>query len=546
MPVGDFRVWHTRRRAAGWVARAALGVSLVVLGGRTSGAQMVPKPPSRAVAARSTQYDEALRPQYHFTPARNWMNDPNGLVYFDGEYHLFYQYNPFGIRWGHMSWGHAVSPDMLRWRHLPVAIPELGSEMVFSGSVVVDSKNTSGFGEKGRAPLVAIYTAHDSARKTQSQALAYSNDRGRTWKRYSGNPVLDIGAADFRDPKVLWYAPEQKWVMVLALPPAHKVLFYSSRDLKKWTKMSEFGPSGATNGVWECPDLFPLPVEGQNGVRRWVLIASLNPGGVQGGSSTQYFVGDFDGTRFVPDSSAQSSEPLWSDYGRDFYAAVSFFSQPPNDSRRVWLGWMSNWDYAQDVPTSPWRSAQSIPRELSLRETPRGYRLVQRPIRELKSLRGRVRRVSVQELAEGETPLAEDSIRGNSLELSLDLHLATATEAGVKLLRGPNEETTIGIDLARSVVFIDRTRSGSSTFFPAFAGRHEAPVTITNNRVALRIFVDRSSVEVFANDGAVSLTDIVLPSPGADGVALYSRGGISHVVAGEAWPLASVWRNVRR
>lgn len=517
---------------------ARLVVVLLGAGNVAAGAQGVTPRSSLAEAGR---YDERFRPQYHFTPARNWMNDPNGLVYYQGEYHLFYQFNPFGDKWGHLSWGHAVSPDMLHWRHLPVAIPELGPEMVFSGSVVVDSLNTSGFGRGGRAPLVAIFTASNSARKTQAQALAYSVDRGRTWTRFSGNPVLDIGAADFRDPKVLWYAPEKKWVMVLALPQAHKVLFYSSRDLKKWTKMSEFGPAGATGGVWECPDLFPLDVDSANGVRRWVLIASINPGGIAGGSATQYFVGDFDGTRFVSDSSHQNGPALWSDFGRDYYAAVSFFSQPPNDKRRVWLGWMSNWDYAQDVPTTPWRSAQSIPRSLTLRDTPAGYRLVQRPIEELRALRGTKRQLSIRELPGGDRSLDAEGVRGTALEIALDLHLATARAAGVKVLRGPNEETIVGVDAAKSVVFIDRRRSGDTTFHPGFAGRHEAPVTITNGRVQLRVFVDRSSVELFANDGEATITDLAFPSAGSDGVALFSDGGVSHVISGEVWPLASVW-----
>ncbi|NHN76382.1 glycoside hydrolase family 32 protein [Azotobacter chroococcum] len=253
-----------------------------------------------AGASGNGTYQEPYRPQFHFSPAENWMNDPNGLVYHDGEYHLFYQYNPFGDTWGHMSWGHAVSPDLMHWEHLPVAIPEQGDEMVFSGSVVVDKHNTSGFGSRRNPPMVAIYT---SARPgSQAQSLAYSTDRGRTWTRYAGNPVLDIGSAEFRDPKVFWYAPGRKWVMAVVAALEHKVKLYSSPDLKNWTHMSDFGPANATGGAWECPDLFPLPVDGDSGRIKWVLLVSLNPGSIAGGSGMQYFVGDFDGTTFRADN----------------------------------------------------------------------------------------------------------------------------------------------------------------------------------------------------------------------------------------------------
>ena len=247
--------------------------------------------------AQAPTYSETYRPQFHFTPAQNWMNDPNGLVYYKGEYHLFYQYNPFGDTWGHMSWGHAVSRDLVHWQHLPVAIPEQGDEMVFSGSAVVDYDNTSGFGTADNPAMVAIFTAAKPG--NQSQALAYSLDRGRTWTRYAGNPVLDIGSGEFRDPKVFWYAPEHKWVMAVSMAVERKIRLYSSPDLKHWTLMSDFGPANATGGVWECPDLFPLAVDGDPSKTKWVLVVNLNPGGIAGGSGAQYFVGDFDGTRFT-------------------------------------------------------------------------------------------------------------------------------------------------------------------------------------------------------------------------------------------------------
>jgi fructan beta-fructosidase len=254
-----------------------------------------------ACAAEPT-YNEQYRPQFHFTPPSNWMNDPNGLVYLDGEYHLFYQHNPFGNRWGHMSWGHATSQDLVHWKHLPIAIPEENGVMAFSGSTIVDGKNTSGFGNPGRPPLVAVYTGYRPADRSQSQYLAYSLDHGITWKRYSGNPVLDIKSTDFRDPKVFWYESDQRWIMVLVLAAERKVSFYGSQNLKQWKHLSDFGPAGAIGGAWECPDFFPLEVEGSPGLTRWVLQVDLDRRAVAGGSGGQYFIGSFDGRRFLRDN----------------------------------------------------------------------------------------------------------------------------------------------------------------------------------------------------------------------------------------------------
>lgn len=373
-------------------------------------------------------YREAYRPQYHFTPAVNWMNDPNGLVYYDGEYHLFYQYNPFGDRWGHMSWGHAVSPDLVHWEHLPLAIAEANGVMAFSGSAVVDWKNTSGFGHGGNPPLVAIYIGHREG--NQSQYLAYSNDRGRTWTQFAGNPVLDIGSAEFRDPKVFWYEPERKWVMAVVKATEHKVSFYSSRDLKQWTHLSDFGPAAAVGGVWEVPDLFQLPVDGDPDDTRWVLQVDLNPGGPVGGSGGQYFIGSFDGTRFTAAPRPSPESPRWVDYGADFYAPITFSDLPAEQRRRVWLGWMNNWQYGQDVPTSPWRSAQSIARTLSLRTVDGEIRLAQEPVEELRRLRGEHHRLASQPIPAGGTPLGERGISGSALEIVAEFEPGTAEESG--------------------------------------------------------------------------------------------------------------------
>ena len=483
-------------------------------------------------------YRERYRPQYHFTPAVNWMNDPNGMVYSDGEYHLFFQYNPFGNKWGHMSWGHAVSADLVHWTPLPVAIPEANGVMAFSGSAVVDRKNTSGFGRDGKPPLVAIYTGHRAT--NQSQYIAYSNDRGRTWTVYDRNPVLDIGRKDFRDPKVFWYEPQQRWIMVLALPDQHKVSFYASPDLRQWTHLSDFGPAGAVGGVWECPDLFELPVDGDPKKTRWVLVVNLNPGFIYGGSGVQYFIGQFDGTRFTAESPADT--PLWADYGKDFYAAVSWSGVPPEDGRRLWLGWMNNWQYAQEIPTSPWRSAQSLPRTLALRTTSRGIRLVQQPVRELQQLRGPRRTLAAQPIAEGATPLARRGIAGTALEIVAELEVGTAAELGLKVRTGEHEETVIGIEPRAGQLFVDRTQSGQAGFHHEFSGRHTAPLPVEHGRVRLHVFLDWSSVEIFAANGEVVVTDQIFPAPDSDGVALYARGGTARLVSLEAWPLHAIWQ----
>ncbi|MFD5159265.1 GH32 C-terminal domain-containing protein [Streptomyces hawaiiensis] len=263
----------------------------------------------QAVAADTSPYSETYRPQFHFTPEKNWMNDPNGLVYYKGEYHLFYQYNPNGDSWGDMSWGHAVSKDLVHWKELPLALSHDDEEMVFSGSAVVDRNNTTGFGTRKNPPMVAIYTSFDNGTGIQAQSLAYSTDRGRTWTKYHGNPVLDIGSKEFRDPKVQWYEPTKSWLMMVSLSTEHKVRFYSSKNLKDWDPLSEFGPAGATGGVWECPDLFPLAVDGDRKKIKWVLVVNINPGGIAGGSAAQYFIGDFDGTKFTAEDKGTYTPP---------------------------------------------------------------------------------------------------------------------------------------------------------------------------------------------------------------------------------------------
>jgi levanase len=823
---------------------------------------------SSAVAA-TTSYQEPFRPQFHFTPAQNWMNDPNGLVYYKGEYHLFFQYNPSGSQWGHISWGHAVSRDLVHWRELPVAIPEQGDELVFSGSAVVDKHNTSGFGTRRNPPMVAIYTAAKPG--SQAQSLAYSTDRGRTFKRYAGNPVLDIGSGEFRDPKVFWYAPAHEWRMVVSKAVERKIAIYRSPNLKDWTHLSDFGPANATSGVWECPDLFPLAVDGKRKKTKWVMIVNLNPGGIAGGSGAQYFVGDFDGTTFTADnkvgdytppqgdlyegfegssygawsttgdafgggpaagnvppqggvsgflgtglansfhnedrgtgtltsptftisrpylnfligggnhphdpatsddpapggtvfadfevangygagwtatgtfagttaahgtigdqqpvsgyegaqlvntfvdhdngtghitspdfevtsdyinfligggshpypgdagnpptavtlvvdgqvvrsSTGQENEALnwtnwnvselkgktahidivdentggwghinadqftfsnepasprstetavnllvdgkvvrtatgpnseqldwtawnlaglagkraqiqlvdrntggwghlladnfafadepaqsvlqrssWMDYGKDFYAAVTWNDVP--DGRRIAIGWMNNWNYAGAIPTDPWRSAMSVPRELGLETIDGQARLIQRPVRELRSLRKhRSFTQRHRTIAPGTTPLP---VHGKALEIMADLRLGSATAGGLKVRAGNGEETVIGYDRQAGELYVDRTRSGRVDFSRDFPGVQRAPLTADHGRIHLRILVDWSSVEVFADHGQRVITDQIFPSATSDGVELFADGGTATLDSLKIRRLRSSWDSVR-
>jgi fructan beta-fructosidase len=484
------------------------------------------------VAGPPPAYDEPLRPRFHFTPARNFMNDPNGLVFYQGEYHLFYQHNPFGETWGHMSWGHAVSTDLLHWQHLPVALAEEDGVMIFSGSAVVDWHNSSGFCEakaNDRSCLVAIYTGHGRGKQTQN--LAYSNDRGRTWTKYAKNPVIDLGLKDFRDPKAFWHEPTRRWIMVTVLPDQHKVRLFASPDLKAWTPLSDFGPAGATGGVWECPDLFPLAVEGEPGQSRWILDVDINPGGIAGGSAGQYFVGTFDGTRFVADD--PPGRTRWADYGKDFYASLSFSDMPATDGRRIWMAWTSNWQYTNVEPTDVWRGAQSIPRTLTLRRGRDGLRLAQTPVAELDRLRTTPQPAIVT--GSGTLPPSADIV--------LEVKQGDWNEAGLRLSNAAGEEVIVGVTRAPLEVFVDRRRSRRTPFHAEYPGRHAGPVAWRDGTITLRILFDRSVVEVFANDGETVVTDRVFPTQPLDRLELLPHGDARPTA--KMWTLRSVWANAR-
>ncbi|MGI5195798.1 GH32 C-terminal domain-containing protein [Streptomyces sp. CA-288835] len=844
---------HARMRLVAAVATACA----------LSAASLAPQ----AVAADTRPYSETYRPQFHFTPKKNWMNDPNGLVYYKGEYHLFYQYNPNGNSWGDMSWGHAVSKDLVHWEELPLALSHDDEEMVFSGSAVVDWNNTTGFGTKKNPPMVAIYTSAYKEGGKQAQSLAYSTDRGRTWTKYQGNPVIDIGSNNFRDPKVQWHAPTKSWLMTVSLSAEHKVRFYSSKNLKDWELQSEFGPAGATGGVWECPDLFPLAVDGDPDNIKWVLVVNINPGGIAGGSAAQYFIGDFDGKKFtaedkgsytpptgtvvqdfegagfgewtttgsafgqgpaagavggqegvegfdgkglansfhggdgatgtlsspeftvdspylnfkigggrhpheagtvmdstppkgtvladfeggtygewtatgdafgtapatgaLPDQQGVSgflgkglansflkgdsstgtltspeftidkkyinflvgggnhpagsdnatavellvdgqvvrsatgkdaealnwaswdvgdlagkkaririvddntggwghlnvdhivlsdtqaqrvstetsvnllvdgkfvrsatgadSETLdwasfdmrpyagkkaqiqvvdmntggwghvladqftaaekpaksvvqradWADYGKDYYAAVSWENAP--GGKRYMIGWMNNWDYGQSVPTSPWRGAQSVPREMALHTVDGQVRLTSRPVDSVKSLR-QLRPATASGITVKNTskPLTSRGAKGKALDIEATFSLKDADRFGLKVRTGTGgEETVIGYDTTTQELYVDRTRSGVDDFNSTFPGVQTAPLKAKNGKVKLRILVDWSSIEVFGGNGEAVITDQIFPDPSSTGVELFAEGGTATLDHLRAWQLKSIWR----
>lgn len=466
------------------------------------------------------------------------MNDPNGLVYFEEEYHLFYQWTPEG---GKQHWGHAVSPDLLRWQDLEVALApdELGS--IWSGSAVVDENDASGF-FGGRPGLIAAYTNQNHETPPhgpQAQSIAYSADRGRTWTKHQGNPVApNPGIPDFRDPKVFWHATTARWIMILAAGCHAEI--WTSRDLKEWAHASSFGAAqGTPECVWECPDLFELPIENEPGQSRWVLAGSpIMPACYPLESTrTWCFVGAFDGTTFISETPAL--EPLWVDYGRDNYASVTWANAP--GGRALWIGWMSDWDWTFQVPTQGWRSAMTLPRELTLRRTSGKLQFIQRPIREIESVRTSIWEMSDVCLAPGEDPWGH--VQGVALDISLEFEPGDASEVGVRVRVGSSEQTTIGYDAAAGRLFVDRTRSGQCDFHPRFSERHDAPLPARNGQISLRILVDACSVEVFADDGALVMTDLIFPAAASRGLSLYSKDGACRIAHAR---ISEVSRTVER
>jgi fructan beta-fructosidase len=454
----------------------------------------------------ATPHKDEHRAEVHFTPEKNWVNDPNGMVYHNGIYHLFFQYNPNASVWGPMHWGHATSKDLIHWTRQPVALYPDSLGTIFSGSAVVDVNNTSGFGKNGQAPLVAIYTSHnEKAEKTgtsnfQTQSIAYSNDEGKTWVKYEGNPVVkNPGIRDFRDPKVMWYEPQKKWIMTLAT--LDRITFYSSPDLKNWKKESEFGKdTGAHGGVWECPDLFSLTDE--SGKEVWVLIVNLNPGGPNMGSATQYFTGSFDGKNFT----SSSAKIKWLDYGPDEYAGITWSN---TGNRKIFLGWMSNWMYANVVPTTKWRNAMTIPRELQLKTIGEDVLIASKPVAELNAIQMKPTVAENVKLSE-EYNLSEKT-EPVPIPCRINLHMDEVKDFSLVLSNETGNEVVIGFDKNANRYFIDRTKSGKTDFKKEFAVGHVAPRFVNSDKMDITLIIDVSSVELFADDGLTVMTSIFFP-----------------------------------
>ncbi len=470
-----------------------------------------------AVATANAQ--EMHRPQFHFAPKAHWMNDPNGMVFHKGVYHLFFQYYPDSTVWGPMHWGHATSKNLVDWEEQPIALYPDSLGYIFSGSAVVDEHNTSGLGENGKAPMVAIFTHHNPEGEKsgssiyQNQSIAYSNDEGKTWLKYAGNPVLrNPGVRDFRDPKVSWYEPAKKWVMTLATQD--RITFFSSPDLKNWTKESEFGQKlGAHGGVWECPDLFPLVLEGN---KIWVLLVSINPGGPNGGSATQYFVGNFDGTTFTPSDTATR----FMDYGTDNYAGVTFSN---TGRRRVLIGWMSNWQYAQVVPTNAWRSAMTVPRELSVRKVNNRIYLTSNPVIELEK-RSKETRSFANLSIKGSYDLGA-KINQPSPLFKLQLTTAAPSDFSIVLANEKGEEMVVGYNKNANQYYTDRTKSGKIDFETGFAKKHTAH-RIATGPIQLTLIADVASVELFADNGLSVMTTVFFPNQPMTRLYIKSVNGV--------------------
>lgn len=651
---------------------------------------------------------EPHRLQFHFTPPSGWMNDPNGMVYHNGEYHLFYQHNPDSTVWGPMHWGHAVSKDLVHWDHLPIALYPDSLGTIFSGSAVVDVDNTSGLGTKENPAMVAIFTYHSAEKEQQgrndfqTQGIAFSVDNGRSWIKYEGNPVVpNPGIRDFRDPKVMWFEEGQKWIMTLAVQD--HISFYSSPDLKSWQHESDFGQGvGAHGGVWECPDLFQLSVEGKN-EKKWVLLVSINPGGPNGGSATQYFLGDFDGSNFkldkqfqqqlttaavvpagkvfadfennnysswktegdafgqtpaqgsignqnkvidfigkglvnsfkdgdastgklispsftidtdfinlligggkhpektavnlivdgqvVKSATGENSEALswvaletkelkgkngrieivdnekggwghilvdhilfanepvinkkegiWLDYGTDNYAGVTWSNIPENDGRRLFMGWMSNWLYANVVPTGSWRSAMTVARSLRLENTDAGLRVVSKPVEELKKLREASETFEPGTIKDAYSISDKLPFQSSTFELEAEIVREDGDEGfAIELSNSRNQKVLIGFDASRKEYFVDRREAGESGFSAEFPAIHYAPRLSTGTSYSIRLLLDVASVELFADGGKTVMTDILFPEEVFTKIRLIPSGGEIKVTSITVHNLKSIY-----
>ena len=497
-----------------------------------------------------TANTEKFRPVYHHTPLYGWMNDANGLVYKDGEYHLYFQYNPYGSKWGNMHWGHSVSKDLVHWEHLAPAIARDTLGHIFSGSSIVDQENVAGY---GAGNILAFYTSA-SDKNGQIQCLAFSKDNGRTFIKYEKNPILcpADGLRDFRDPKVFRYEPEDKWVMIVSADK--EMRFYDSKNLKDWNYMSSFGEGyGVQPCQFECPDMVELPVDGDLNRKKWALIVNVNPGCYFGGSATQYFTGNFDGTKFSCDS--QPNVTKWLDWGKDHYATVCFSNA---GERTIAVPWMSNWQYCNIVPTKQFRSANALPRELSLYTQDGEIYLSAVPVPEIKTLRKEKKEIPAFTVANDyhiDSLLADND---GAYELALEITVGEAEIMGFNLFNDKGEKVDIYFNLPEKRLVMDRTKSGivdfgkksvsheievhdrrkttSINYIDDFALATWAPIK-KENKYTLDVFVDKCSVEIFLNGGKVAMTNLIFPSEPYNRMCFYSKGGSFQVDSFKAYRL---------
>ncbi len=482
----------------------------------------------------NTFYKEKYRPQYHYSPRINWLNDPNGLIWHNGIFHMYYQYNPLGSQWDNMSWGHATSNDLVFWKEHDVAI-HMTKHMIFSGTTAIDVDNDSGLchNEKG---VVAMYTSFEYERDkddnikaiAQHQSLAVSTDDGYTYKHYKGNPVLDIMSTEFRDPKIFKY--QDNWVMLVSLADQHKIAFYQSEDLKNWKEVSQFGNIGDTNSVWECPDLFPLQI---GETTKWILTLSAGHPQGNGYYAMQYFIGQFDGKRFTTDDLYY---PRYLDFGKDFYAGITYANTKSEDYV-IMMAWLGCHSYTKDTPTTTWRGAMSLPRELRLKEINNQLHLV-----------GQVSDVVLDKLTEvcytNSLINVQDKfdIPFESRSFYVEFEISKpSTFAGVEVLSDDSHKTIIGYISEKHEVFMDRTNSGNVSFNPQFPSMETAPLISASETLNFKIYVDHSVVEVFVNNGEIMITDRVFPLKEASKITLFSNECTTAFRKVSVRTLKSIW-----
>lgn len=480
-------------------------------------------------------YNEAYRPQFHFSTKKNWINDPNGLIKIDDTFHMYYQYNPLGIHWGHISWGHATSKDLIHWQEHPVAIPE-NKCMIFSGTTALDDQSS------GKNKIIAAYTSFeykyepDNSITTiaQHQSIAVSKDGGFSYQPISQNPVLDIGAKEFRDPKIFYDERTQKWNMLVSLADKHQIIFYQSDDLTQWTEVSRFGPLGNTEGVWECPDLFCLQIKGTRSYK-WIL--TLSAGHPQKGFlGMQYFIGDFDGIRFVADD---NEYPLYLDYGKDFYAGITF-SNLGHQNYSTMIGWLGCHLYSKDMPTIPWRGAMSLPRDLYLANTNQKTLLKSMPpTAYLKEKLGDswMRKEICLENNDYKVPL-----NSKSFVASFSIQRNNKETSGIKVFKSGKYQTIIGVDFTKNEVFIDRRNAASYVFNKKFPSIDSAPISSEEDMVTMHVYVDHSIIEVFIQDGEKVITSLVYPEISGDIIELFSVNGIGCFKEVQINPVETIWK----